>query len=161
MTVTVLTVDTAAKIAFIDEDYLTKDMRRNIEPCPDVFLRSVTNHQIHLHGMNKIYLRIKATIIPFYFGVITSLPPKILIGTSFISKYVESISPQYRAIRFIDSTETPIISNGPDNVLAIHQPRPLTPYNETEDAIPLRVARQTSIEPMSQKRTRVHTKAIG
>lgn len=83
MTVIILRVDTVAVLAPIHEDNPSVYFQQNIESCFDVRSRSAL--QMELRQMIKMYLKMKDGIISFYFGVIASLPPKIVIGSSSIS----------------------------------------------------------------------------
>lgn len=90
---------TATVLAFVGHNFIHTNLRYEIEPFPEIQLRSASHHNVQFNGMIKLYIRIQSNIIPFYFGMINDLPLKISVGTSFISKHIETINPHTKTIR--------------------------------------------------------------
>lgn len=93
---TLLTVDSAAGLCLIFDSIIPAESRPYIELIGDIRLRSATDHRLALKKMIKLYFRLRDAIFPFYFGIVSNLPPKSLVGTSFIDKKTTQSSQRNR-----------------------------------------------------------------
>ena len=165
MGVKILTADTAAGVCLVDRSEIPPPSKHLIEPCGDVIIKSATNHEVLVEEMIKLTLRIGDLTVDYYFGIVDDLPPKLLVGTSFINKYIQSIKPLKRKIYPIHSRPVPLIACKTEDktfgINTIHTPTAPTWTEETEIHVPLRVARQCVIPANCQKLVTVYANADG
>lgn len=153
MHVAVVTVDTTVRLTMVYQEFIPADIRQKIEPYPK-FHFEAPKPQGSTEWNDHRYIHIESDTIPSYLGVIND-PPKMLVGTSFISTHLGTMNPQTKAVLLISETTTPIFSRASDTVTSMQTPRPLPtsddPGRNLEGISPLRVVQETLIEPVPQK----------
>ena len=111
--------------------------------------------------MIKLQVRIGNLSVQYYFGITPNFPPGILVGTAFIDKHIDNISPIAQTINPRNSSPVPIIARSPNQVSAIQTPNPLTRFIDDIDGVPISIARKTVITAGNQKLVQVTSSAIG
>ena len=111
--------------------------------------------------MIKLFVHIGDLRTPFYFGLVSDLPPGILVGTAFIDKHIRSINPGQRLIYPRCSRPVPIIAQSSASVSPIQEPKPLERFGDISDERPIRVAQQTVIPAYSHRMVVVRCRTSG
>ncbi len=138
-----ITIDTGAGPNIIRKDLVPKELVERIEKCNDPGMIGATGDSLQFLGVVRIVACIMDLRVRINFAVVESLPPGILLGTSFIDRFVKQIDPQNRLVRFLRSKLAPILASvkinrttnrfhsektPPSSVSDITHPEPLTPW---------------------------------
>lgn len=158
---TLITGNSAAALCLIDEKLIPKESHPCIVPIDDIMLRSATKHRLTVTEMIKLYIRLRDTIFPYYFGFITNVPLKILASTSFIDEPIKVILQTKQLIYPIDYRPLQIIVRKDLHFLAIQQPQRFGPCESVKDSVKISVAKKTTIAPMTERLVLVTTPVDG
>lgn len=72
----VVNVNTAAGLSLVYEIALSAKIRKLIEPSSRLFLRYASNTLVKYIGQHGLYLCLKSNILPFFVGVMKTVPRK-------------------------------------------------------------------------------------
>lgn len=84
-------LDTSKGPNLIREDYLETDWLQNLPAVSAPSAQSATNEKVSIFRTVLFHVRMADAGIPVVFGVVGSRAVLILLGTSFIDRYVKGI----------------------------------------------------------------------
>ena len=143
-----MTVDTGTGPNLIRYELVPKELRHRIEPCEDPGMIAASGNNLEFMGTVRIVVRILDFKARIHFAVVRVLPPGILLGTSFIDRFVRKIDPRTRLIELQRSRPAPILASVKINhktkrlhspktpnstIAAITEPEPLRPIEDEPD----------------------------
>lgn len=88
---------------------------------------------------------------PFDFLVYRSFPQKLLIGTTFCGRHIDSINPNLRQISLISSLPLPIFAFNDYTTSVIHNPHPLTTRHTSKEHFNIEINAPTHNKPFPQR----------
>ncbi len=92
-------------------DLLNDRWKSKTEPFDDPGLIGASGTMLKFHGVIALIVRIGDLSVRVYFGVVNDLPPRILLGTSYIDTYIRNICPIDQKIHLVHSEPVPIIGS--------------------------------------------------
>lgn len=110
-------------------------------------LRTATKAPILLDGTILLFVKIGELRVRVWFGIVKNLAVDILLGTSFIDRYIQGIFLSERKILPWHSQPVPILSRNNNTAVRLH----LYEQHRTEMPVTaIRVAQQTMVPPRSK-----------
>jgi len=161
-------VDTGCGPNLIGKDVLPQKWHSLIQPCSSPSLTGASGTTLDLLGVIPLYVTIGQLRVRIWFGVLPSLPPRILLGTSFIDRFVTQLLPQKRRIVLNKAGWIPILSSSRSRLVnSIHEPGLLDSHDnfdkhadhEQEHAI--RLTKSVRLQPGHQLLVQVTTPMTG
>ena len=161
-------MDTGCGPNLIGKDVLPQKWHDRIQQCEAPSLTGASGTTLDLLGVIPLYVTIGQLRVRIWFGVLSKLPPRILLGTSFIDRFVTQILPQQRRIVLNKFGWIPILSSSQSRLVnSIHEPGLLDSHdnfdkhadNEHEHAI--RLTKSVRLKPGHQLLVQVSTPMTG
>lgn len=147
----VVTVDSAAGLSLDYEETLPGYMLELVKTCAGTFLLCVSNNRVASSAQIRLFLLINDLIVPFHFGVMKNLPPKLLIEEIFCCRNVKTIDPASKRITPPNYPPLPILDFNDDTISEIHSRQSLTAHHTMKDDVNLRLNNPIEIKPYSQR----------
>lgn len=161
-----VTIDFAAGPNIIDILLLNDDWNENIQKCQHPRYTGASGHCIRFHGVISFYVEFIDFRTRIWFGVVEKLPPKIILGNAFKSRFVKSIKPKSNVIRHFNSRPVPILPSNMEYVspISISQPLEYTLRNHSSISqvnAEIRMSHSYTLAPNTQRFVKVQTSVSG
>ena len=162
-------LDTGAGPNLVNRNDLPREWMKKIRLIRNVKLTSASRNAMNLVGVLPLFIRMGDLKVRVWFGVVENLAVPVLLGTSYIDRFVQGIFPQERKVVPNDSRPVAILSSfavDPTTNMVIDEDEVLTvdentiPNKVSRDVL-IRVAKQTTLPPMSETIVTVTTKGAG
>lgn len=115
----IVTIDSVVGPNLINIELLKPEWRDHIQQYQHPRYTGTTGHSIRFHGVTPLYLELDYIRAQIWFGVVSNLPPKLLLGNAFNYSQVKSIDPKADLVRLIGSRAGPILATRDDTVAPI------------------------------------------
>ena len=127
-------LDTGAGPNLASKELLERSWLPRIRPTTDPGLTAATRQRIHVDGKILLTVRLGDLTARVYFGIVERLAVPLLLGTSFIDRFIDGVFPRTRQVVPIHSRPVAIV----------RAPLPPTPVRQTGPTT-VRVAQQRQI----------------
>lgn len=114
-------VDTGSGPNLIDETWLEENLNPEYKPVTDAKLHSSGNDPLVVDRTAPLIVQMGSHRSLVWFGVIKELAVPALLGTSYLDRCIQSISPAERIVTPVKSGPVPINGMSPDEVDALRQ----------------------------------------
>jgi len=162
------TVGTGAGPNLISRTAISYQWQHSIQPCKNPLLSGASGKLLDLLGVIPLHVTVGSLKVLVWFGVLPSLPPGVILGTSFIDRFVKSIAPPTRRIYLAGHKLVPILSTFRSRLVhSIHEPTLLdkhddfTKHEDHEQDHCIRLAKSIRLQPNSQVLVQVRTTRSG
>lgn len=105
----IVTIYSAACSNLIEIELLKPEWPSHIQPCQHPRYPGATGHSIRFHGIIQFRVELTDMITRIWFGIISYLPPKVLLGSSFSSRHLKAIDPKAGLVQLANSLPSPIL----------------------------------------------------
>lgn len=157
-------LDTATGLNLINANLIHLEWINRVKHTDLPRFRTATKEPIHLQGTILLHHQIGNLNTRVWFSIFPNLAVDLLLGTSFVDRFIRGIFPGERKVEPWHSQPVAIrASHHKENsetnapITADNSPKPA----DTSDAHPVRLARQMMIPPNTAKTIMVTTTASG